>query len=82
MCQNEDIVAADAKLVGVGKWCQIRSGDQRCTLFDDRPLMWCRVLARAGLQRTQHFSLQIPTRARLHRAAMSRPPSGATPNRY
>ena len=31
------------------------------------------VLARAGLQRTQHVSLQIPTRARLHRAAMSRP---------
>ena len=62
MCQNEDIVAIDAELVGVGKRCQIRSGDQRCTLFAGRPLMWCRLLARAVLQRTQHFGgLKIPT---------------------
>jgi hypothetical protein len=26
VCQNEDIVATDAKLVGWGKWCQVRSG--------------------------------------------------------
>jgi hypothetical protein len=37
--------------------------------------MWCRLLVRAVLQRTQHFGLQIPTCAWLRHAAMSRPPA-------
>ena len=35
--------------------------------------MWCCLLARAVLQRTQHFGLEMPTGAWLHHAARSRP---------
>ena len=60
----------------MGKRCQVRSGDQRCTPFAGRPQLWCRLrLLRTMLQRTQHFvgGLKIPTWARLRRAATSRP---------
>ena len=63
--QNEDIVAIDAELVGLGNGVRYGRGDQRCTLFAGRPRLWCRLRVCAILRRTGHVDggLKIPASA-------------------
>jgi hypothetical protein len=61
-------------MVGWGNGVRYGRGTNAARLFEGQPQMWCCLLARTVLQRTQHFGLQLPIWAWLHRVAMSRPP--------
>ena len=75
-------ITASAKLYGVPSWlvvvvvlglCPPLLGGWFAQSTGNWDLFGCCLLARAVLQRTQHFGLKIPTGAWLHHAARSRP---------